>query len=232
MKAPIIAIDGPAGTGKSSTAQGVASALRWEYVDSGAFYRVAALLALRHDVDLEDATGRAALRDRLENARIDQRLVGGKLRTWLDDTDVTGAIRSAAVTRTVSRVAEDASVRSIVNQDLRRRVGEKPAVLDGRDIGTVVFPEAFLKIYLVASLEERARRRAREAEPDGRELDSALLASYGQGLAERDRRDRERAEAPLVAAPDAVHLDTTNLDLETQIARVVQMARDRMNQAS
>jgi cytidylate kinase len=232
VKAPIIAIDGPAGTGKSSTAQGVASTLQWAYVDSGAFYRVAALLTLRHDVDLEDATGRAALRDRLENARIDQRVVGGKLRTWLDDTDVTGAIRSAAVTRIVSRVAEDASVRSIVNQDLRRRVGEKPAVVDGRDIGTVVFPEAFLKIYLVASLEERARRRAREAEPEGRGLDGALLASYGQGLAERDRRDQERAEAPLAAAPDAIRLDTTNLDLETQIARVVRMARDRMNQAS
>ncbi len=232
MKAPIIAIDGPAGTGKSSTAQGVASALQWSYVDSGAFYRAAALLALRHQVDLEQTTGRVELRERLENACIDQRMVGGKLQTWLDDTDVTGAIRSEAVTRAVSRVAEDPSVRSIVNQDLRRRVGEEPAVVDGRDIGTVVFPEAFLKIYLVASLEERARRRAREAEPGGRELDGALLASYEQGLAERDRRDRERAEAPLVAAPDAVHLDTTNLDLETQIARVVRMARDRMNQAS
>lgn len=201
-------------------------------MDSGAFYRVAALLALRHQVDLEETTGRTKLRERLENTRIDQRMVGGKLRTWLDDTDVTGSIRSAAVTRAVSRVAEDPSVRSIVNQDLRRRVGEEPAVVDGRDIGTVVFPEAFLKIYLVASLEERARRRAREAEPEGRELDAALLASYGQGLAERDRRDRERAEAPLVAAPDAVHLDTTDLDLETQVARVVRMARDRMNQAS
>lgn len=201
-------------------------------MDSGAFYRVAALLALRHQVDLGETTGRAKLRERLENMRIDQRTVGGKLRTWLDDTDVTSAIRSAAVTRTVSRVAEDPSVRSIVNQDLRRRVGEEPAVVDGRDIGTVVFPEAFLKIYLVASLEERARRRAREAEPEGRELDAALLASYGQELAERDRRDRERAEAPLVAAPDAVRLDTTNLDLATQVARVVRMARDRMNQAS
>ncbi len=232
MKSPIIAIDGPAGTGKSSTAQGVASALEWSYVDSGAFYRVAALLALRHEVDLEETTGREKLRQRLENTRIDQRMVGGKLRTWLDDADVTGAIRSAAVTRAVSRVAEDPSVRSIVNQDLRRRVGGEPAVVDGRDIGTVVVPEAVLKIYLVASLEERARRRAREAEPEGRELDAALLASYGQGLAERDRRDRERAEAPLVAAPDAVRLDTTNLDLETQVARVVRMARDRMNQAS
>lgn len=201
-------------------------------MDSGAFYRVAALLALRHEVDLEATTGRAELRERLENTRIDQRMVGGKLRTWLDDTDVSGAIRSAAVTRAVSRVAEDPAVRSIVNQDLRRRVGEEPAVVDGRDIGTVVFPEAFLKIYLVASLEERAGRRARETEPEGRELDAALLASYGQELAERDRRDRERAEAPLVAAPDAVRLNTTNLDLETQVARVVRMARDRMNQAS
>lgn len=201
-------------------------------MDSGAFYRVAALLALRHEVDLEATTGRAELRERLENTRIDQRMVGGKLRTWLDDTDVTGAIRSAAVTRAVSRVAEDPAVRSIVNQDLRRRVGEEPAVVDGRDIGTVVFPEAFLKIYLVASLEERARRRARETEPEGRELDAALLASYGQELAERDRCDRERAEAPLVAAPDAVRVNTTNLDLETQVARVVRMARDRMNQAS
>ena len=231
MKAPIIAIDGPAGTGKSSTAQGVASVLQWAYVDSGAFYRAAALLALRDDVDLDDASGRATLRDRLANARIDQRIVGGRLRMRLDGTDVTDAIRSSAVARSVSRVAEEPSVRSIINQDLRRRVGESQAVVDGRDIGTVVFPEAFLKIFLVASLEERARRRARELEPEGRRLDAPLLASYAQGLAERDRRDRERAEAPLTAAPDAIRLDTTNLDLEAQIARVVRMARDRMNQS-
>jgi len=232
VNAPIIAIDGPAGTGKSSTAQGVASALQWAYVDSGSFYRAAALLALRYDVDLEDAPGRATLRDRLGNARIDQRMVGGRLRTWLNGTDITDAIRSAAVTRTVSRVAEDPSVRSIVNQDLRRRVGDNPAVVDGRDIGTVVFPDAFLKIYLVASLEERARRRASELEPEEQKLDAPLLASYAQGLAERDRQDQERTEAPLAAADDAVRLDTTNLDLEAQIGRVVRMARDRMNQSS
>ena len=221
----MIAIDGPAGSGKSTTAREVAARLHWPYVDSGAFYRVAALLALRENCDLRRAEDRARLRSRLARARIEQRTVGGTLHTQLDGEDITHEIRSPAVTRTVSAVAADPKLREIVNTGLRSRVGGGPAVVDGRDIGTAVFPDAFLKIYLEASLAERARRRAFESEEPARADDPAVLASYEQSLAERDRSDQERSTAPLAVAPDAVRLDTTELDVEMQVARVLSMAR-------
>jgi cytidylate kinase len=151
-------------------------------------------------------------------------MVGGVLHTRLDGEDITYDIRSPAVTHTVSAVASDAKLREIVNAGLRSRVGEGPAVVDGRDIGTAVFPDAFLKIYLEAALEERARRRAVEEEGPERATDPAVLASYAQSLAERDRADRERSTAPLAVARDALRLDTTELDVETQVARVLAMA--------
>lgn len=223
----MIAIDGPAGTGKSTTAREVASRLGWRYVDSGAFYRVAALLALRHDLDLAAQADRARLREALAGAAIRQEVVGGALHVQLDGEDVSVEVRTPAVTAIVSRVAEDPELREIVNVGLRGQVGDEPAVIDGRDIGTVVFPDAFLKVFLLASLEERARRRVAEAEP-GREGDPAVLASYAQSLAERDRRDRERDVAPLRPADGALHLDTSDLDFDTQVARVVRAARERM----
>ncbi|CAN5243536.1 (d)CMP kinase [soil metagenome] len=221
---PVIAIDGPAGTGKSTTAREVARQMGWAYVDSGAYYRVAALLALRHNVDLTRTESRALLRERLAAVRIDQEIVGGRLHIRLDGNDVTDGIRTPIVTSIVSRVADDAALRDIVNDDLRGRVDGGPAVVDGRDIGTVVFPEAFLKIYLDASLDVRAQRRAREEESVERRNDPTVLASYAQSLAERDRADRERGTAPLAAAPDAVHIDTSLLDVATQVARVLRLA--------
>lgn len=227
MTVPVIAIDGPAGTGKSTTARRVAGQLGWTHVDSGAFYRVAALLALRHGHDLGDEAGRAALRAALVEARIRHEALGGLLHTRLGEEDVTAALRSPTVTRVVSQVAADPALRAIVNAALRRQVAGGPAVVDGRDIGTVVFPDAVLKVHLDASIEERARRRAREAEPPERAADPAVLASYAQSLAERDRADRERAAAPLVAAADAVHLDTSTLDADTQVARVLALYAER-----
>jgi cytidylate kinase len=153
--------------------------------------------------------------------------VGGASHVRLEGEDVTVEIRTPAVTAIVSRVADDPDLREIVNAGLRRQVGDRPAVIDGRDIGTVVFPDAFLKVFLLASLEERARRRVAETE-QGREDDAAVLASYAQSLAERDRRDRERDVAPLKPADDALHLDTRDLDFDTQVARVVRAARERM----
>lgn len=223
----VVAIDGPAGTGKSTTARRVAAALGWGYVDSGAFYRVAALLALRRELDLADAHDQRALRGALDAARIEQDSVGGRLHTWVDGEDVTDAIRSPAVTAVVPRVADDPELRAIVNEALRHRADEGPVVIDGRDIGTVVFPDAFLKLYLDASIEERARRRAAEVEPLDRATDPSVLASYAQAIAERDRADRARARGALAAAPDAVHVDTNDLDLDTQIARVLQLLRER-----
>lgn len=227
MTARVIAIDGPAGTGKSTTAREVARRLGWRYVDSGAFYRVAALLALRHALDLADKDDRARLRRALEDADVEQEIVGGASRIRVAGEDVSVEIRTPAVTAIVSRVAEDPELREIVNAGLRAQVGDGPTVIDGRDIGTVVFPESFLKVYLVATLEERARRRVAEAEP-ARAGDPVALASYAQSLAERDRRDRERSVAPLRPAADALHLDTSELDFDTQVARVVRAARERL----
>jgi cytidylate kinase len=223
---PVIAIDGPAGTGKSTTAREVASRLGWRYIDSGAYYRVAALLALRHALDLDTVADRSRLREGLEDADIRQEVVGGALHVHLDGEDVSLEIRMPAVTAIVSRVADDPELREIVNAGLRRQVASSPAVIDGRDIGTVVFPDAFLKVFLVASIEERARRRMAEAEPE-RVGDIATLASYAQSLAERDRQDRERDVAPMQPADDALHLDTSDLDVATQVARVVRLARER-----
>lgn len=228
MSSTVIAIDGPAGTGKSTTAREVASRLGWRYLDSGAFYRVAALLALRHDLDLAAPPDRARLREALEAADIRQEVLGGTSHVRLDGEDVTVEIRTPAVTAIVSRVADDPELREIVNAGLRGQVGDRPAVIDGRDIGTVVFPDAFLKVFLLATLEERARRRVAEAEP-GREDDPAVLASYSQSLAHRDRLDRERDVAPLRPAEGALHLDTSDLDFDTQVARVVRAARERLD---
>ncbi len=227
MTRPVVAIDGPAGTGKSTTARSVARELDWTYIDSGAFYRVAALLALRAHARLEEPDDRAALREALAEAEIEQRVVGGRLHTTVDGEDVTDAIRTPAVTRIVSRVADDPELREIVNDGIRGRVGDEPAVIDGRDIGSVVFPDAVLKIFLEASLDERARRRAREAEPPDRAEDPSVLASYAESIADRDRRDREREVGALAEADDAVHVDTSDLDIDTQVARVLQMVRER-----
>jgi cytidylate kinase len=223
----VLAIDGPAGSGKSTTARQAAIRLGWPYVDSGACYRTAALLSLRHGLDLGRPADRADLRRRLEAAEIRQRMVGGTLHVALDDEDVTHEIRSRAVTRAVSAVAADPALRQIVNAGIRARVGEGPAVVDGRDIGTAVFPDAFLKVYVEATLAERARRRALEAEGPERADDPAVLASYEQSLAGRDRADSERSSAPLSVALDAVRLDTTDLDVETQVARVLALVRAR-----
>ncbi|HUP01605.1 MAG TPA: (d)CMP kinase [Gemmatimonadota bacterium] len=227
MSGPVIAIDGPAGTGKSTTARAVARQLGWTYVDSGAFYRVAALIALRNELDLRREADRAGLRDRLAAARIEQEIIGGRLHTRLGSEDITRAIRSPIVTRLVARVADDPGLREIVNGGLRRRVGDKPAVVEGRDIGSIVFPDAWLKIYLDASLEERALRRAREMEPAERAMDPTVLASYAQSLAERDHADRNRDIAPLQMAPDAVVIDTSGIDVPTQIARILRLAASR-----
>jgi cytidylate kinase len=223
---PVIAIDGPAGTGKSTTAREVARRLGWRYLDSGAFYRVAALLALRLGLDLAKQSDRDRLRTVLGAADVEQAREGGRARMVVDGEDVSAEIRQVAVTAIVSRVATDPGLREIVNGELRARVGDRPAVVDGRDIGTVVFPDAFLKVFLLASLEERARRRLAEVEPD-RLNDPDALARSAEDLAERDRQDRERDVAPLRAAADALHLDTSDLDIPTQVSLVVRAARER-----
>jgi cytidylate kinase len=216
----VVAIDGPAGAGKSSTAMAVARALSFHYVDSGAFYRAAALVALRRSLARKGALRGEELARILRDVRIEQRPGPEGNRTLLDGEDVTEALRSPAVTTVVSRVAADPAVRRALTEKLRESASAGPVVMDGRDIGTVVFPAARLKVFLEASLEERARRRSGA---DRRRVAPAALAR-------RDELDRGRATAPLFAAPDAVLLVTDDMTLEQQVQRIVGLYRERASE--
>ena len=158
--------------------------------------------------------GTIAARDALRVCELVERVAAIHLLAVCQAVDLRGADACRAATREVHAA-------------IRARVGDGPAVVDGRDIGTAVFPDAFLKVYVEATLAERARRRALEAEGPERSGDPAVLASYEESLAGRDRADSERVSAPLAVAPDAVRLDTTDLDVETQVARVLSLVRSR-----
>jgi cytidylate kinase len=199
----VIAIDGPAGAGKSSVARAVADALGFAYLDSGAMYRVVALAAL------QQGASPASVAPTIELS------LGA--RVLLDGRDVTAAIRTPEVSEAASRAAGDPAVRAAMVISQRRLLGAGDWVVEGRDIGTVVAPDAELKVFLTASAAERARRRAAElgADPD------AVLAAQ----AVRDERDIGREHSPLAPASDAVVLDTTGLTLAEVVARVVALAR-------
>jgi cytidylate kinase len=201
----VIAIDGPAGAGKSTVARAVARRLGWTYLDSGAMYRAVALLVLASPAREPVALARAA--------RID---IGGG-RVLLDGRDVSGELRAPEVSEAASRVAADPEVRRALVAKQHGLIGEGDWVAEGRDIGTVVAPDAALKIFLTATAEERARRRAAELGADAR----AVLAE--QAL--RDERDATRAHSPLRPAPGAVTLDTTELSVEEVVGRIVALAR-------
>jgi CMP/dCMP kinase len=199
----IVAIDGPAGAGKSTVARAVAAKLGFTYLDTGAMYRAVALAAQRRSVA---PAGVAA------SARLDM-----TDRITLDGEDVTDAIRSPAISEAASRAAADPAVREAMVAQQRRLLTAGDWVAEGRDIGTVVAPDAAVKVFLTASAEERARRRAQE-----------LGAAVETVLAEqtiRDERDSQREHAPLIAAADAVELDTTGMSFAEVVARVVALAR-------
>jgi cytidylate kinase len=208
----VIAIDGPAGAGKSTVARGVAEALGFTYLDSGAMYRTVALAALRQGMDPDDGEALAELAPRLEI-----RLADG--RVTLDGDDVTEAIREPEVTEAASRVSVHPGVREAMVRRQRELIDGGRYVAEGRDIGTVVSPDAPLKVYLTASPEERARRRAAET---GADQDDVLAAQI-----ERDTRDTEREVGSLRQAGDAIQLDTTGLDVDQVIRAVVAAARER-----
>ena len=237
MTLRVIAIDGPAASGKSSTARAVARRLGWAHLDSGALYRAITLAALDNLGEKAGEGGTAGegwsaqrivgLADGLPVRLV---LVGDVFRPEVAGVDVEEAIRSERVTRRVSEVAAIPEVRHWVNVQqrdaaLRHHAGVAGVVVDGRDIGTVVFPDAPLKVFLTASPEERARRRL--AQRGGR-VDPSELRREAAALAARDQADSTRAVAPLRAAADAVVLDTTRLSLDDQVARVVALARDRL----
>jgi CMP/dCMP kinase len=208
----VIAIDGPAGAGKSSVARAVAAALGVPFLDSGAMYRCVALAALERGVDVDDGEAMGALAAALEIS-----LGDGRVR--LDGRDVGEAIRDPAVTTAASRVSAHPQVREAMVARQRELIAAGSYVAEGRDIGTVVSPDAPLKVFLTAAEEERARRRA--AEDDDSPV--AVLAAQR----ERDARDREREHGALRPAEDAVALDTTDLTLDQVVARVVELARER-----
>lgn len=216
----VIAIDGPAGSGKTTTARAVARALGFAHLDSGALYRAVTLAAL------DAGAGESA--DAILAAAAAQRVrlipVGEDFRPEAGGVDVSVAIRSERVTAKVSAVAALPAVRRWVNAALREAARRHPGgvVVDGRDIGTVVFPEAPVKVFLTAEPEERARRRLAQ---DGRPLDPASVAAASEVLSRRDAADSEREVAPLKPAPDAWVLDTTGLSFAEQVEAVVRVAR-------
>ncbi|AEN73261.1 Cytidylate kinase [Rhodothermus marinus SG0.5JP17-172] len=221
----IIAIDGPAGAGKSTTARRVAERLGYPYLDTGAMYRALALALLRQDPTLDPERAREAL------ARVQLRVAwdNGRLRVFLDSEDVTEAIRTPEVSQAASRISAWPEVRARLLEEQRRigRAWEQQyggVVLDGRDIGTVVFPEAEVKVFLVADPEERARRRQRELAERGQEVPLEQVLAE---ILQRDAQDRQRAVAPLRKADDAVELDTTSLSIDEQVQRVYELVRER-----
>jgi cytidylate kinase len=226
----VIAIDGPAASGKSSTAGRVAQRLGWAHLDSGALYRALTLAAIDNLGEGGRRKGEewpaSQVIDLAERLPVRLVLVGDAFRPEVAGADVEEAIRGERVTRYVSVLAAIPDVRTWVNTQQRKAVGGggQGVVVDGRDIGTVVFPEAPLKIFLTATAHERARRRLYQR---GQEVDVDLVKRESQALAARDAADSNRRIAPLKAADDAVILDTTALTLEEQVAHVVELARQR-----
>jgi cytidylate kinase len=219
----IIAIDGPAGSGKSSTAREVARRLGFHHVDSGAFYRALTWSALRAGIPADRFAS-------LEPQALDRFGVraephGHGFRMFADDRDIDAEIREPEINANVSAMARVPAVRDWLNRRLRDAATRADVVVDGRDIGTVVFPDADLKVFLVANPDTRARRRLAERGALAPSADE--VAAEVERLLERDRMDSEREVAPLVQADDAIAIDTSNLDFDAQVEQVVTLARDR-----
>ncbi len=221
MKKLIIAIDGPVGSGKSTVARRAAELLGYLHLDSGAMYRAVALGALRAGVGLDDAAG---LERVARAARIELEMDGAARRVLLDGEDVTERLRGPEMSQQASRVALVPGVRSVLVATQQRMGAAGGIVVEGRDIGTVVFPHAELKIFLDADIEVRARRRWLEYEQKGRPTD---LPRMIQEVEERDHRDRDRAASPLRRAADAVYVDCSAMEAEEVARLVALLARER-----
>jgi cytidylate kinase len=217
----LVAIDGPAGSGKSSVARAVAERLGLVNLNTGATYRAVALVTLREDIDLDDGTALGAIGAGVELAP-DGVFYGG-------ETIPEDALRAPEVSAAASKVSAHTELRKVLVEKQRAAARKAQtsggAVVEGRDIGTVVLPDADLKVFLSASPEERARRRALQTGREGE------LESVREALQTRDKRDSEREASPLKPAPDAVVLDTTGLSLEAVVSRVVELAREVQNAA-
>jgi cytidylate kinase len=220
LKKLVIAIDGPAASGKSSTSKLIASRLGYLYVDTGAMYRAMTLKILSEDVDLDDAESISRVAD---DTKIELARDGDESRILLDGRDVTSAIRSQTVTKAVSAVSMVKKVREVMVREQRRMGAGGGIVLEGRDIGTVVFPNADLKVFMVADVERRAQRRQKELEQQGV---SVSLEELTREIAERDRKDSGRNISPLRRADDAVIVDTSDMTIKEQVEFVVAKAKE------
>lgn len=223
MKNIIIAIDGHSGCGKSSTAKSVAKALGLKYIDSGATYRAATLYFLKNNIDINDLQ---AVQEALKGISVDIRFnpASGKYETWLNGENVENDIRRMEVTERVSEVSAIPEVRTAMTAEQRRMAKGASVIMDGRDIGTAVFPYADLKIFMTADVNIRAERRVKELIENNMPAD---LNAVRDNLLKRDRIDSGRAVNPLKRADDAIDVDTTNLTFDEQVAKIVELAKKR-----
>ena len=221
-EAPVVTIDGPSGSGKGTISRAIAQLVGWRLLDSGALYRLVALAGLDQGLDPSDADGHARLAAGMQVSfgvardGAEQVLLGGR--------DVTQAIRTETAGQGASRVAAWPAVRAALLERQRAFARPPGLVADGRDMGTVVFPEASLKIYLTASAEERALRRYKQLKDKG---SGVSLSALSREITERDARDSTRAVAPLIPAPDAEVIDSTGLSIEQVVGRVLELGARR-----
>ena len=228
-----ITIDGPAGSGKSSVARRVAALLGYSYLDSGAMYRALALKALERRVALDNQARLEALAKdthiELKPPTPELETAGTKNRVFLDGHEVTREVRTAEVAQAASQLATIAAVRRVLVAEQQRAGAGGGVVMEGRDIGTVVFPNAELKIFLDASPETRAERRWKEYQEKG---EAFTLGEVLDEVRERDRRDRERKVSPLVRAAGAVHVDNTAMGIEETARLIVMLAHEKQNEGA
>ena len=213
----IVAIDGPAGSGKSSTAREVARRLGFTYIDTGAMYRSVTLAAIRQKIDVRDESKVTQI---AEQSRIWFKWINGRYCTFLNGEDVSEAIRSSAVAKLVSPVSTIPGVRQIMANRQRQLAQDDNIVMEGRDIGTNVFPNANYKFYLDADIQVRAKRREKDYRGLGQHL--TLEQIVGE-LAKRDQIDSSRQHSPLKKAEDAITIDTTHLTFEEQVTKIVKL---------
>ena len=218
---PVVTLDGPTSSGKGTISRGLAARLQWHLLDSGALYRLVALSGEQLGLEPDDVAGHARAAQALDATfgavQQDERI-------WLAGRDVTAEVRTAAAAMGASRVAAWPEVRNALLARQRRFAREPGLVADGRDMGTVVFPDAALKVFLTASPEERARRRYKQLKDKG---SGVSLAALSREIAERDLRDSTRAVAPLRPAADAHVIDSTTLNIQDVIEQVLALGRSR-----
>jgi cytidylate kinase len=214
-KSMVVVIDGPAASGKSTTARKVAEKLGWFYLDTGAMYRAVTVKVLQNRIPLDDSK---AIAETVEKMKIQLKPGRKGLKIEVDDKDVTSEIRTPEVDWAVGPVCEVAKVREILVRKQQEIGASGHVIAEGRDMGTVVFPNADLKFYMIASVDERAKRRKKDLEKQGIEISLKEIKSEIQ---RRDQRDSTRSNSPLMQAEDAVRIDTTKLKIDEQVDRII-----------